>query len=485
MEESQELTPIEAINEYYRLKDKYESIYYDKYVKPIVKSDKSNREKRVDFSKLPKHECINCKRNVGTIFSIVQVSDELLRKFIVKCGDISDPCPLDIQINYSSRETFDTLIFNGLEDIEKIKLKIIKEKNNALFFNNNSDIISSFERLTNNLKFETEHTGANIETNILKNHNPVKINLLNKTIDEFGKAFVIPFKQMIQNYMEKNDELILNQALRFYVDEMLPKLNEIQTLKYQVNFVEYNETSGEYILIQRQNSLQDKEFSFDSDDKVIKFIRGVKKGQFDKSPESGLNVTSKPKSKKLIDKLELVEATEALEESEPLNIPLNIPIKFQVNELKETPIIEGDTVSWENPKYNQAWSRFPIKLKNLLLSDHEWLEEFMNKCMNNKNNGKPCKLFLPKQTTLPPQLLEDGQYEFNSEIINRIFNKQNENLKKIQLTFYSQEDDLDKPLVNGIRPKKINGPKNYNMLRNALEDLLEKEIGSSFQRGYI
>ena len=486
MEESQELTAIEAINEYYRLKDKYESVYYDKYVKPIIKSDTSNREKRVDFSKLPTHECINCKRNVGTIFSIVQDTNELLRKYIVKCGDISDPCPLDIQINYSSRETFEKLISSGLADIDSLKLEIIKEKNNALFFNN-VNIVSVFERLTDKLKFESENTGSTIETDILKNNNPAKIELLNKTVDEFGKEFVLPFKQMIQEFMEKNDELSLNQAVNFYINEMVPKLKEIQSLKYEVNFVEYNETTNEYILIQRQNSLQSKEFSFESDDKVIKFSRGeykAKKGNSQpQTQQSALVIKSKPK--KLDSKLELVEATEALE-SEPLEQePLSMPIKFEASELNEVPIIEGEEVTWENPKYNQVWNKLPLKLKNLLMSDHEWLTEFMNKCMNNKNNGKPCKIFLPHQTILPPKLLEDGSYDFNSELINRIFNKQDEYQKKIQLTFYTQEDDLDKPLVNGLRPKKINGPKNYNLLKNTLEDLLEKEIGQSFNRGYI
>ena len=31
-EEKQKLTPIEAINEFYRLKDKYETSYYEKYM---------------------------------------------------------------------------------------------------------------------------------------------------------------------------------------------------------------------------------------------------------------------------------------------------------------------------------------------------------------------------------------------------------------------------------------------------------------------
>jgi len=466
MEENQSLAPIEALNEYYRLKDKYESSYYEDYIKPIIKSKMSYREKRVERSKLPQAKCINCKRNVGTIFSTSQDNNELLRKFIAKCGDLEDPCPLDIQINYSLREPFDIIISNGLNDLEKIKLEIIKEKNNALFFTeNNSNIVSVFEKLTEKLKFETENTGAAIETNILKNNNPVKNNLLNRTVDEFGKAFVIPFKQMIQDYMEKNDELILNQAIRFYVEEMLPKLKEIQALKYEVNFVEYNESTGEYILIQRQNSLQSKEFSFESDDKVVKFIRGEYKPKPGQAKPGQSELVIKTKPRKLSSKLELIEATEALEETP---IPeseaelLNIPIKFQGTELKETPVIEGDIVSWENPKYNQVWSRLPLKLKNLLLNDHEWLEEFMNKCMNSKNNGKPCKLFLPKETILPPQQLsEDGEYDFGSEVVNRIFNKQNKSHKEILLTLHSDK----------------NGSKDYTLLKNALEDLLEREIG--------
>jgi hypothetical protein len=104
VEETQTLTVIEAINEFYRLKDKYESGYNKKYVLPIVKSKRSNNAKRVDFSRLPKPECINCKRNVGTIFTIKNDTKEDVRNFVAKCGDIPDPCPLDIQIKYSVRD---------------------------------------------------------------------------------------------------------------------------------------------------------------------------------------------------------------------------------------------------------------------------------------------------------------------------------------------------------------------------------------------
>lgn len=287
-EEKQTLTPIEAINEFYRLKDKYESTYYEKYVKPIINSSYPTKQKRVNFSKLPKQECINCKRNVGTIFTVKYNKSEYIRQFIAKCGDFQDPCPLDIQINYSARQTFSHDINFELNNVDMLKLDIIKEKNNALFFN--KDVIKSFEDITAELKDIMELTGKTIETNILKNDNPEKHALIKKTIDEFGKGCIMPFKQMVQEFNETNNELILNQAVNFYINEMIPKLKDIQELKYEVNFVEYDQNDKVYRLIQMPNSLESNENTFKEDDKVVKFIKGVRKDK-----------TSKTKTKKIMD----------------------------------------------------------------------------------------------------------------------------------------------------------------------------------------
>jgi len=300
----EKLNPIEAINEFYRLKDKYESVFYDKYVKPIIKSKKTNKEKRVEFSRLPKHECINCKRNVGTIFNISYDSKEVLRKFMAKCGDLNDPCPLDIQINYSLRERFDKVIDEGLAGVEKIKLDIIKQKNNALFFEKSQNIITVFEKLTANLKKETEQLGYSMEKDILKNDNPERMILLKKSINEFGIGCILPFKQMIHEYMDTNNELIINQAINFYVNEMIPKLKEIQNIRYAVNMVEYDADEQKYILIQRQNPLENEEDCFEDDDKVLKFIKGLRKGN--KTRKNVEDVFKTNKTRKLKPTLEIV-----------------------------------------------------------------------------------------------------------------------------------------------------------------------------------
>ena len=471
------LTPIEAINEFYSLKNKYENSYYEKYVKPILKSNKSKREKRVDFSRLPKHECINCKRNVGTLFNIKTILKESIKKYTVKCGDLEDPCPLDIEIDYSLRIHIHKEIIDGLKSIEQIKLDIIKQKNNAIFFIN-KNIVSVFEELTNKLKVETENTGFSIETNILRNDNPEQKILLKKMIDEFGKGFILPFKEMIKQYDDTNNEIILNTALKFYIDEMIPKLQEIQQLKYDINIVEFDETNNIYKLIQLPNSLESNEYFIKDDDKVINFIRGLRKEK-KKTRKEQIQIKPKNKTKKikpiadlvLEDEEEIVdmsskESREQIAQETPVK-DIALESKFG-QEMSLTPIFdELGNVTWNNEEYNNLWKKIPLKLKELFKDDRDWLIDYMNTCVKLSKNGKPCKVFLPKQTTFPPVLLENGEYDFNSEIVNKLFNGLEKSYQNTLLTFYSTKD----------------GVKNYDMLKDTLENILSKQL--NFERGYF
>lgn len=468
MSEQTIFTPDEAINEFYRLKDKYESTYYEKYVKPIIRSNKSKREKRVEYSKLPKHECINCKRNVGTLWDINIDTKNNIRYFKAKCGDKNDPCPLDIQIDYSVRESKYKEIIIGLADIEKIKLNIIKEKNNALFFN--KDVADIFNKLTEDLKFETEHTGYMIESNILTNDNPEKAVILKQTIDEFGKGFILPFKQMIKEYNETNNELILNQAVTFYINEMIPKLKEILSLKYDVSMVEFDESQNIYKLIQLPNTLESNEYYIKSDDKVVKFIRGVRKEKNKTRKELDTRITSKKKTRKIKPVADLVledEEEEIIKPGDEGIIEEKLESKFG-EPIDIKPIFnESGNVTWNNEEYNNLWKSMPYQLKELLLQDHDWLEDFVNTCYKLRKEGKPCELFLPKQAQFPPVLGSDGKYEFNSIIVNNLFNRLSKSHQDTLLTVYSIKD----------------GVKNYDSLKYTLASMLAKDI--NFQRGYF
>jgi hypothetical protein len=104
-------------------------------------------------------------------------------------------------------------------------------------------------------------------------------NLTKNLEDEFGVSYLIPFKNMMKEYDESNgrDKKKVNEAVKFYVDEMIPKIREIQRLKYEREFIDYepNDSGDNYLLFQRKNSLVNLELNFFSKDAVKSFVKGV------------------------------------------------------------------------------------------------------------------------------------------------------------------------------------------------------------------
>ena len=512
------ITPIEAINEFYRLKDKYENGFYEKYVKPILNKNNSKRDKKAEFSKLPKQECINCKRNVGTIFTIRTDIENNIKKFTAKCGDTENPCPLDIQINYGIREGMNKFIKTGLGYIDEIKLNIIKEKNNVIFFNKN--VMGIFDTLTEDLKSESDNAGIMIETNILRNDNPEKKMLLKKSINEFGQEFILPFKEMIKQYDETNNELIVNQAVNFYINEMIPKLKEIQEMKYDVNMVEFDEMNNIYKLIQLPISLENNEYFYKGDDKVIKFVKGIKKEK-KKSRKEKIDSKNKTRKREPVE-LVLEEDEEGQneekgqdekkgqddEEFKDEEFKDEEPKEFK--EFKEEKLMEsqyedkGDVipifeesgnVEWGNDVYNRLWKNTPMELKELLLQDKDWLVTFVNDCYRRRKNGEPCKLGLPKNIKLPTDndianYNITGKYDFGSKIINNLFENinyepNNAYQKRLLLLIYTEDKLNDWMTKKGmdINNATLRYDVKYGMFNEQLERLLA--TNAKFDRGYF
>jgi hypothetical protein len=462
----------EALEEFYKLKEKYENNFKEKYIKPILNSKKSKKEKRIDYSKLPKPECINCKRNVGSVFTIYLNDSEYLRHFIVKCGDLVNPCALDIQFNYSIRETFSSMIEKGLKEIDNIKLEIIKTKNNALFLNKSPEILSIFDKLTTELKLLTEDTGITIETNLLRNDNTDKKNILQLKLSEFGKGCIIPFKSLIKDYIEKQDILYIDQAIQFYINEMKPKLEDIQKLKYEENMVEYNENEKEYYLMQKKNSIQSKEHWFEVNDEVLAFVVGVKKeGKLNKSIK--IKNQTKNKTLKLKPTLLLVEENELEEKNELEGEEKELDGEEKELE-KEEKELEKEKKQ-ENLKvnnqilYNNLLYKLPPALKEILELDPKWLEKYINMCIKNRQNGKPCNMVLPDNIQIPPKKLADNTYDFDSLPLNKLFNNLDEKYQQTLLSLFTEK----------------NGQKDYKLLENALIKIIEDKSGTTYNKGFI
>lgn len=468
----------EVLNEYYKLKSKYEDNFHDKYIKPILRSEgKSKREKRLEYQKLPRPECINCKRNVGSIFTIKKDPQEYSRTFIAKCGDLDDPCPLNVVFDYTGRDELDKEILKHDNDIKEVKNKIIFDKNNMMFgYINQDNAVERFNSDTTELKEISEAAGFIMEINIQLNDNPVKKNLIKTNEDKLGIDYLLPFKSMIKEFEQTGKTEILNKAVKFYVDEMAPLAKTITNLKYEISYIDFlekkdNEDSTEkgdlYILIQKKNSLYSLEYTLYGNDEIKSFVKGTNDfGSRSKSKnKSKKNLEQRhKKTRKLRPDLDFVEeekeedeegdykpinlrkklilqnATEALEEIKQPEFKLNTGLQESLGTEEEgaiTPYINSDgSVTWStaegqiNMKYQNIWDSLTPEYKAALIQDEDWMKKtidhFVTYNILRQENKIPYtsnrEFVHPDGLMLPPQKISDNEYDYGNSIYNNLLN---------------------------------------------------------------
>jgi hypothetical protein len=132
-----------------------------------------------------------------------------------------------------------------------------------------------------------------------------------------------------------------------------------------------------------------------------------------------------------------------------------------------------DGIDWHLEEYKKLWSKLPPKLKTEFKLNIDWMKDFMYKCLNSKQKGgvqfNGCRLPTPPNLIIPPRVMPNGQYDFGVSIYNTAFIKLGKSLQQTYLTFY-KEDPTTKA-------------KDYNMLINAMNNLVEKEV--DFGRGFF
>jgi hypothetical protein len=521
----------EVLNEYYKLKSKYEDNYHDKYIKPILRSEgKSKREKRLEYQKLPKPECINCKRNVGSIFTIKKDPQEYSRTFIAKCGNLDDPCPLNIVFDYTGRDELDKEILKHDNDIKEIKNKIISDKNNMMFgYIDQTKAVEIFNADTTELKEITEAAGFIMEINIQLNDNPVKKDLIKTNETKFGIECLLPFKSMIKEFDQTGKTEILNKAVKFYVDEMIPLTKTITNLKYDVSYIDFlekkdNEDPTEkgdlYILVQKKNSLYNLEYTLYGNDKIKSFTKGTK--DFDSKSKS------KNKSKKILEqvhkktrklrpdldfveeereegegeddyadlkpinlrkKLVLQNATEALEESKQpeFNLKPNLQQSEITNEEGTiTPYINSDgSVTWStdegqiNMKYQNIWDALRPEYKAALIQDEDWMKKtidiFVAYNILRSENKVPYissrEFVHPDGLLLPPQKINNTDYDYGNSVYNNLLNRER---NPIWLSFLSKTNRSNDNILSDTFPEHYSNE--YSGYLNAIASYLGNKL---------
>jgi len=240
--DQQSVDVLNATDNFYKLKNEYE-IQKQNVLKKVKKMYLSKRIDLKGFKKYTrgiKFPCVNCKRNVNSLF---MVKDYGLK---AKCGDLEDPCRLNILINRSIYLPYDKIyngdgIIEGLHSqIDKIKASIIDVKTKYILkIIPDIEVISLFDQYNETLQelLEDNALRKDIYLDLLNNEiNTDKIqdktNSKNVLIQDI-KAKISEYK--LSEYKDK-DKII--EVIDIYLTSLIPTIDELNNLQYRVREME-------------------------------------------------------------------------------------------------------------------------------------------------------------------------------------------------------------------------------------------------------
>ena len=252
----------EALDEYYRLKSEYEK----KALQIKKKAFKSAPTVKLGIKEVKKivPPCINCKRKVGSIF---RFNDN---KYTAVCGDLEEPCNLNIQLFISEYYNFEDVLYEFRNDIEEAKESIIKQKMNIIF--NYTDEQRSVFHFKHEL--EKYNTKSDIYKDLFDHYNELYNNMhkteLIKRKRERIHEIIDQIKLLLTEYEKDNNKEILKTAMDVQTKNLIPELNNLRKLKYEIMEVVIKE-NNESILFQKEIPLSKIVYSWGEVPKVIKF----------------------------------------------------------------------------------------------------------------------------------------------------------------------------------------------------------------------
>jgi hypothetical protein len=208
------------------------------------------------------------------LFTRTYDEKEYTRILKAMCGDLQNPCNLNITLNIGYIDTIPNIIKGDEKDTEEAKISIIKDKNNLLFgYITTEEALQNFDKL----KKEIVDISTSLETiqtlwmNI--SDNDEKEQLLKKNQEE-SYLIINNINTMIKQYDDTNNHNFVNDAVNIYITQLVPKLKTIMNLKYNVNFVEFIEEENAYHLVQQKISIQNLEFDY-SKPSIVHYDIGI------------------------------------------------------------------------------------------------------------------------------------------------------------------------------------------------------------------
>jgi hypothetical protein len=233
----------EALTQYYRLKQRYESTV-EKAKDNVQKKyeELSSKQKRKKVERALK--CIKCKKNGGTIFS---VKENILSAV---CGNSEEPCNLHIEIKRAAYKNMREREEKYAINIDRIQDMIIKIKLNLLFgYATEEETVNEFNKYRDLLNERMKQYRL-IQRNFLAVVSNENLMVVEEKENQL-LALVNTLKQMHTDYLLKLASLTEEQKNQYtadivdhYLSKIVPLNDEIIVMKYKINEMDFIENGN-------------------------------------------------------------------------------------------------------------------------------------------------------------------------------------------------------------------------------------------------
>ena len=271
---------LDALNQYFRLKQKYDTKVYAikkrEYEKLKDKqTPKSKIRKMLQNIQIP---CVNCSQPSGTIFDLKTTDDGRIYSAI--CGNRKKPCNLNIQLSTGQFMN----IWNSMETakyyLSEYKEKIIKHKLDVLFnYLGETTAAAEFKTDLEEYYATKELYEHAVQKYTTMYHNPeTEENIKAKSIILFDKLeemekIMVQYRESFSTSMGTTGG-ILKDAMNVYFREIMDLSKQVYDLKNGMSEIyEDEKTPDMFFLKQWPVTLSSMDYSYDNVPEVIKFSK--------------------------------------------------------------------------------------------------------------------------------------------------------------------------------------------------------------------
>jgi len=255
----------QALNDFFKMKSKYEKKLHDLRRKAYDKATtKKMAKEAVNTVVAP---CVKCKRPVGSLFSVSK------DRYTVKCGDDKEPCSLDIQLFSGDYDTKYAAAEIFKNDVSNLQIEIIRNRLNNIF-----DYIddATSKEIYNN-KLIDYNTDNDVYTELLEIYKNTFENLDKKKelIEKNKELFTLidNNKDLLDEYKQNHNKELIKEVVKTNYQDVYRVARQIRNLQHEIMEMNFYKDEGNiYKMFQYPVTLEKMETNISGEpSSIIKF----------------------------------------------------------------------------------------------------------------------------------------------------------------------------------------------------------------------